>query len=240
MFALRFLVLLNLIALCSFATTVNPLVGYLQWSSDNSTGQGWFEVGIHTNTEDGSAELPDYIKLVNVGLEIDIRIGQSVLTQSVSLHRAFSQSQVVNEPSTNVLFPSMTCSVSDCPGGPGSYFTQAFGPNAANGFVAPTIIGARFTYTAIAHTTTLYDPHWRYTNMDSQVTTRFTPEMIARTVSLVPGSSNSFVYNGSEAPVAFLDISGQQVPEPSTFMLCGAGIAVAVVHRFRRASSARQ
>lgn len=240
MFALRFFLLLNLIALCSFATPVNPLAGYIQWSSDNNTGQGWFEVGIHTNTEDGSAELPDYIKLVNVGLEIDIQIGQSILTQAVSLHRAFSQSQVVNEPATNVLFPSFTCSASDCPGGIGSYFTQAFGPNATNGFVAPAIVAARLTYTAIAHTTTMYDPYWRYTDMDSQVTTRFRPDLIARTVSLVAGPSNSFVYNGSESPVAFLDVSGHAVPEPSTSMLCAAGVVVALASRFFRGAATRR
>src|SRR5688500_14676946 len=130
MLALRNLLLFNLLAVCSFATAVNPLVGYIQWSSNNSTGQGYFELLVHTN--DGSAQVADYVKLVNVNLAIDIQVGQSLITQSVTLHRAFSQAMAAMAPATNVLFPSMTCSPADCPGGIGNYFTQIIGPNAGN------------------------------------------------------------------------------------------------------------
>jgi hypothetical protein len=239
MFALRNLLLLNLLALCSFATTVNPLVGYLQWSSNLNTGQGYFEVFVHTNTNDGSAQVADYVKLINVNLAIDIQVGQSILTQSVSLHRAFSQAQVVSAPATNILFPSVTCAPADCVNA-GNYFTQSIGPDQANGFSAPVITAARLTYTAIAHTTPVNNPYWQYVDPNTQTTTLFTPHIIARTITLTPGPSFSFVYDGTQSPLAYLNVSGEAVPEPATALLCGAGLAVAFVYRRRRASAPRR
>ena len=236
MFALRCLLLFNLVTICAFATTVSPIVGYMQWSSNQSTGQGFFEVFFHANANDGIAQVHDYIKLVNVNLAIDIQVGESTTTQSVSLHRAFSQDQVVSSPATNVLFPSWTCSPLDCPGGIGNYFTQSIGPNQANNFLAPIIKAARLTYTAIAHTTPSLNPHWQYTDPVTNLSSSFNPEIIARTVSLLPGLSGSFVYDGTESPLAYLSVSGEQVPEPTTFVLCGLGLTVAFASRFRRRS----
>jgi len=235
MFALRNLLLLNLLAVCSFAAAVNPLAGYMQWTSNQSTGQGYFQVVVTTNTDDGSAQLPDYISLVNVNLVIDIQVGQSLLTQSVTLHRAISQDQVVSSPATNILFPNGTCAPADCVSPAGTYFTQTIGPDADNDFTAPTIVAARLTYTAVAHTTPLNSPHWRYMDPDTQTTTLFTPQIMARTITLLPGPLySSFVYDGNDNPLAVLHVSGETVPEPSTLLLCGAGLAAAVAYRRRR------
>ena len=231
----RCLLVFNILVICSFATTVTPQIGYITWASQNSTGTGYFEVGVDTNTP--FSQVPDFVKLININFQIDVQVSAGVVnTQTVFLYRAASQSELaLNPPPATTLFP-YECTASGCPSGPGVYFTQQFGPSMFNGtpVAAPTIIAARLTYTAVAHVNPATHPHWSYTNPDTNLTTQFSPHIIARTISLLPAPNGSFQYDGTPSDYAYITVSGSAVPEPSTIALCAMGLIAAGVYRIRR------
>lgn len=240
MTALRCILLFNVFVICSFATTVTPLIGYMSWQSQNGTGTGYFEVGVDTNTP--FSQVPDYVKLINISFEIDVQVSVGVInTQTVLLYRAANQSELAaNPPPATTLLP-YECSPTDCPSGVGAYFTQSFGPTTVSGnpVAAPTIIAARLTYTAVAQVNPGTHPYWSYNNPDTNQTSLFTPQIVAHTVSLLSAPNGSFLYNGTPSDYAYLTVGGDPVPEPSTVFLCGFGLAAVSVTRIRRAGKTR-
>lgn len=227
MFALRFLVLLNLIALCGFATTVTPSAGLFRWMRSGTSG--WFEVRITTNTV--TSQLPDYIYLNNVSLLIDIT-NDGIADQSVSLYRAPSQAMAgtgSHSTAATQLLPQ-NC---DCPSGTADYYSLAFTPDLQ-------IYSATLAWLPAAMDTPLYDPRWRYNIPSPASSGVFEVNMstLVNQVTMINGGS-AFAYTSGSAYTKQIRLSGEAIPEPSTVFLAGAGLLV-LIARSRARRGARQ
>jgi hypothetical protein len=232
MTALRPFVLLSIFAVCSFATSVDPLIGYMYWASQNGTQTGYFQIGIDTGT--AQSQVSDYVYLTNIRFEIDIRVSPTeVNTQAVMLYRAANQSDLALNPAPATTLLPYQCSPADCPSGVGSYFTQTFGATMVNGIqvAAPQIIGAHLTYTAVTHVPA---DNWTYNDSSTYTARQFSPEIVSRTVSLLANTGGSFAYNGMPSAITYLSIGGIETPEPSTVALCGFGLLGVFIYRRRQ------
>ena len=227
MFALRYLLLLNIIALAGLATTVTPSAGTLRWMRNASNQTGWFQVSITTNTP--GSDLPDNIRLDNVSLLIDVAVGAD---QFVNLYRAPSQTAAgtgAYSTASTTLF-SENC---DCPVDTARYFSTLFD-------ATTQILAATLMWTPAAVTTPLYDPLWRFQNQPGSGV--FSPDFgaLANQVTMVNGGL-AFSYSTTGPQYTEnIRLSGDAVPEPSTLLLSGIGLAVVIARRITRRGIAAQ